>query len=825
MFWKRFLFVSVLLLLAVTAAYGYLGQPSLGIDDALIFFVYGRNLAAGQGIVYAPGGEHVEGYSSTLWMLFIAAAYWILKVKPIWLVLVVSIALTVFSITLIWHWLAKENFWAWQGWLLLGWVFSAPAFVVWTNLTLMDTVLWMVVVSLGCVISINYAKAKWVALIVVAALLARPEGMLWSVVFVMAATITNAWQVDWRYALREARLPVLAYLLTLLALVTFRLIYFGYPFPNTYYAKVSPDLSYNLQEGSKYALGFLNLTPILGVALVAMCVGIGQGGWFLIKSIWFAKPLTLSEARRCYILTSFMALVGLMTPVLTGGDHFALFRFYQPIWMLLILPPIFLLTEIAQWSFLKTHAMVLKWRMVSVLAVVGFFSWTYSGWHQLSQYQDDPSRFGLGLEFVSASLGEQTGLTLNRIFAPRFPSVGAIGTGALGLTYQGRVIDLVGLNNVEMAHAPGLRYGYKNHAAFNAQVFFKQKPDLIVIGVAEAREKLPLKDLWAEWYFKTFGNMFLMSQYWELYQPAIISNGEIWLLVHLARDQPPVLRQQGLQVELLSKEQIGAESPFDFEFAAPEKFAAYYREAAAYLHADDMPAHLIVYPPHHLGEVQSTLRESPQVQVFKMGTLPLERNQLTAELTAATVNTRQVHILLSETDRGDPQSLIENWIYGNLFRVEERWFGPVRLIEAVNPSAQLIMRDAHVEVGQYVLLEHVGVSASSLAPGGMLLVRLVWRGKGVMTQTFKFFVHLIEGETLVAQYDGQPFNGLRPTNKWQAGETVIDQVALQIPLTAHTGKYYLRVGLYDLITQARERIVLPNSAVTDFYAVEEILVR
>src|SRR6187402_2180008 len=50
------------------------GTPLVGYDDANIFFVYARNLVDGHGFVYNAGGEHVEGFSSFLWLLICSAA-------------------------------------------------------------------------------------------------------------------------------------------------------------------------------------------------------------------------------------------------------------------------------------------------------------------------------------------------------------------------------------------------------------------------------------------------------------------------------------------------------------------------------------------------------------------------------------------------------------------------------------------------------------------------------------------------------------------------------------------------------------------------------
>jgi len=64
------------------------------------------------------------------------------------------------------------------------------------------------------------------------------------------------------------------------------------------------------------------------------------------------------------------------------------------------------------------------------------------------------------------------------------------------------------------------------------------------------------------------------------------------------------------------------------------------------------------------------------------------------------------------------------------------------------------------------------------------------------------FAHLRRGDVLVAQHDGPPANGQRPTVGWREGEYVIDQRV--IDLTGQpAGSYALYVGLYDPVTGVR----------------------
>jgi hypothetical protein len=70
---RRALLASLLLTVvyaAIGAAVLWRGNPH---EDAFILFRYAKNLAAGHGIVYYPGGPHAEGATDFLWMAALAA--------------------------------------------------------------------------------------------------------------------------------------------------------------------------------------------------------------------------------------------------------------------------------------------------------------------------------------------------------------------------------------------------------------------------------------------------------------------------------------------------------------------------------------------------------------------------------------------------------------------------------------------------------------------------------------------------------------------------------------------------------------------------------
>ena len=90
------------------------------------------------------------------------------------------------------------------------------------------------------------------------------------------------------------------------------------------------------------------------------------------------------------------------------------------------------------------------------------------------------SQGGLLGEFTIAEDARVLGSTLNEL--PGEPSVGVVVAGGIRMTYEGEILDLLGLNWVAMAHAPDdeVRHGYANHQSFNTNVFWQSPPDIFV---------------------------------------------------------------------------------------------------------------------------------------------------------------------------------------------------------------------------------------------------------------------------------------------------------------------------------------------------------
>ncbi|HSC39918.1 MAG TPA: hypothetical protein VLD19_18675, partial [Chitinophagaceae bacterium] len=83
-------------------------------------------------------------------------------------------------------------------------------------------------------------------------------------------------------------------------------------------------------------------------------------------------------------------------------------------------------------------------------------------------------------------------------------------------TYKGPIVDLMGLNNVQMAHADKVKVGgIKNHNSFNKTVFYKQMPDVIV-GFDVFPDTSMIKPVILDPDYRTnFQNVVLKSLYFD----------------------------------------------------------------------------------------------------------------------------------------------------------------------------------------------------------------------------------------------------------------------------------------------------------------------
>ncbi len=113
--------------------------------------------------------------------------------------------------------------------------------------------------------------------------------------------------------------------------------------------------------------------------------------------------------------------------------------------------------------------------------------------------------------------------------------------------------------------------------------------------------------------------------------------------------------------------------------------------------------------------------------------------------------------------------------------------------------------------GDKIRLLGYELEESSTTPGNYFRLLLYWDALGEMTESYTFFVHLVDdsGQTW-AQTDGLPMNGMYPTWAWLSGEIVEDEHLIPLEATVPPGRYHLAIGIYELDTLTRLEVTTPE---------------
>ncbi|MFP5288106.1 MAG: hypothetical protein ACLGI9_20385 [Thermoanaerobaculia bacterium] len=219
------------------AAWGYshgdLSGHAAGSDDAYISYRYALNLIAGHGLVFNPG-ERVEGYTNLLYVLLMAPLAWLAgpdRLYPLSVVLNLAFAaLTVIQV----GGFAARRLDAFRGGLAALLLALCPS--IWVAVASgLETPL-VLCLQVGIWIAAEDAAGEggkvWLlAGLCVLLILTRADG------FLMPALAAAFLFLKGR---RRAALAVAAASASAAGLlVLWRLSYYGWPLPNTYYAKVS----------------------------------------------------------------------------------------------------------------------------------------------------------------------------------------------------------------------------------------------------------------------------------------------------------------------------------------------------------------------------------------------------------------------------------------------------------------------------------------------------------------------------------------------------------------------------------------------------------
>jgi hypothetical protein len=354
---------------------------------------------------------------------------------------------------------------------------TSSRYIVWNTITLMENSLWSALLVIATIFVIgDHSSSRAINFgfipLSILLLLTRPESMLWVAVFAVILFIRLASTSNSVDALKALAPSIVCVTAAQVLLTLFRLQYFGYPLPNTYYAKVSPSFAYNLQQGAIYLVKYFISEPVVLISVTAV-FGAGLHTTYGI----FSKQIPNDGS----FFLPIIAGTGLLMPVLTGGDHFGSFRLYQNIYPIELLCLLYFAYRILPRQFKPVeHPNGSEWKRrafsLSLVPVVlfGFFLMQSSMWMNSIRSEMD-------IEFDTAEYGRKNGAFIQELFTslPELPSMGVVTSGGIKYSYAGEIVDLMGLNNTIMAHNHGDRTGIKNHAAFDIDTFYQLQPDIV----------------------------------------------------------------------------------------------------------------------------------------------------------------------------------------------------------------------------------------------------------------------------------------------------------------------------------------------------------
>lgn len=121
-----------------------------------------------------------------------------------------------------------------------------------------------------------------------------------------------------------------------------------------------------------------------------------------------------------------------------------------------------------------------------------------------------------------------------------------------------------------------------------------------------------------------------------------------------------------------------------------------------------------------------------------------------------------------------------------------------------DPAQFPIAHRVDMQLGNHIQLLGYETSATELSSGDTMTVTLFYQSDGLMNEDFHVFVHLADADgQLLAQHDGVPVSGGRPTWSWRDAEIIEDDHVIIIDPYLAAGTYSMFTGMYDYATGIR----------------------
>jgi len=311
----------LILILAIGIFIWHSSSTAFLQDDSYITYRYARNIVRGQGPVFNPN-ERVEGYTNFLWMMFIAT-FGILGL-PFSAIIPLSQIIGVIcgiGVMVLFFLLVRRHTCGPPSLASLAVLILAfnGAFAYWC-VSGMETGLFTLFLAAAFFTYLTRSTSRNLLLtssLLGLSALTRPEGALFMAIFALHFIIRS---IDKSYpfmkSLKRFGLLVLPFILLVAPLYIWRLNYYGYLFPNTFYAKTGISISY-IKTGLQYLANFYKAYGLWGIA-------------FIVPLILAIIRKRLSPASPLFLAVLILAVQALYV-VSVGGDVLRIYRFFVPV--------------------------------------------------------------------------------------------------------------------------------------------------------------------------------------------------------------------------------------------------------------------------------------------------------------------------------------------------------------------------------------------------------------------------------------------------------------------------------------------------------------
>lgn len=450
------------------------------LDDAYIFFRYAENIANGFGFVWNIGEAPVEGYTSFIYLILLVSAKIVTIDLELFAILlgILSSTLALFFAYLVYDLLYPQDPNHPSAGLITVIILAlSPSYIYWSGAG-METAFYSMFLVLSIYFFLklsNSLKEVFLKGVLFGLLcIIRFEAVL----FFLAALVylmTDNFSFKNLQINKPSLMFSAAFVIIFGTYFIWRWSYFGYFFPNTYYAKTGGGFQ-------QIAGGFLYVVKAL-----RLFYGFG---WILIFIIMFFLEKMMITKKAVFLFS--IAIISILTTIFIGGDHFHLGRFVLPVLPLIFIffPPAldkFLSFQFKPMNIRPSHKLAtLLIILVVMLIIKPVYQESFKGFQNILDgrkeiivvYDQSAEEDIIEWQHGFILMGE----TLKKI-ASKDDYIAAVPIGAIGYLSKINVIDMVGLVDPVIAHEQfspqAVRKWTPGHTKGDGKYILSRKPKYI----------------------------------------------------------------------------------------------------------------------------------------------------------------------------------------------------------------------------------------------------------------------------------------------------------------------------------------------------------